>query len=114
MLRITTNDNPRILTLQLEGRLEGPWVEVLRDCWRAALAGSGSRRCCVDLSGVTFIDGEGKAQLTQMYAQGAEFIAYDLMTKAIVAEITGSVLGTGGAKGVSRHNTTKANRDEKE
>ncbi len=89
MLRITTNDDPKVLTLRLEGRLEGPWVEVLMECWRGALAGSASRRLLVDLNGVTFVDGEGKAWLAQMYAQGAEFIADDLMTKAIVAEIAG-------------------------
>jgi anti-anti-sigma regulatory factor len=87
MLRITTDENPWVLTLRLEGRLEGPWVEVLTECWRGALASSASRRRCVDLNGVTFIDGEGKARLAQMYAQGAEFISDDLMTKAIVAEI---------------------------
>jgi anti-anti-sigma regulatory factor len=89
MLRITTDENPKVLTLRLEGRLEGPWVDVLTESWRGALAGSVSRRLCVDLNGVTFIDGQGKARLAQMYAQGAEFIAGDLMTKAIVAEIVG-------------------------
>jgi hypothetical protein len=89
MLRITTDDNPQVLTLRLEGRLEGPWVEVLTECWRGARARSANRRRCVDLNGVTFIDGEGKVRLAQIYAQGAEFIADDLMTKAIVAEIVG-------------------------
>ena len=89
MLRITTDETPRVLTLRLEGRLEGPWVEVLMECWRDAMARSESRRRCVDLSGMTFIDGQGKTRLAQMYAQHAEFIADDLMTKAIVAEIVG-------------------------
>jgi hypothetical protein len=112
MLRITTDENPQVLTLRLEGRLEGPWVEVLTECWSGALSGSSSRRRCVDLNGVTFIDGEGKARLTQIYTQGAEFIADDLVTKAIVAEITGSVIGTCDAPSVSHQNKTKANRDE--
>ncbi len=33
MLRITTNDSPRVLTFRLEGRLEGPWVRELEQCW---------------------------------------------------------------------------------
>ncbi len=41
----------------------------------------------MDLNGVTFVDAQGKAQLAEMYAQGAEFLAGDLETKAIVAEI---------------------------
>lgn len=89
MLRITTNQDPRNLTLRLEGRLEGPWVEVLTESWRGAVATSPERRRIVDLNGVTFIDRLGKARLAQIYAQGAEFIANDLMTKAIVAEIVG-------------------------
>lgn len=89
MLRITTDEDAQTVTLRLEGRLEGPWVEVLMDCWRGALARSESRQRRVDLNGVTFIDGEGKTRLAQMYAQGAAFIADDLMTKAIVAEIVG-------------------------
>jgi hypothetical protein len=43
----------------------------------------------VDLTGVTFIDAAGKDRLAAMHRQGAEFIADDLMTKAIVAEIVG-------------------------
>lgn len=89
MLRITTDEDPLALTLRLEGRLQGPWVEVLTKCWHGALDGSASRRRFIDLNGVTFIDGQGKARLAQMYAQGAEFIADEVMTKAIVAEIVG-------------------------
>ena len=89
MLRITTDENAQVLTLRLEGRLEGPWVKVLTECWQSVVASAERRQRHVDLNGVTFIDGEGKARLAQMYAQGAEFVADDLMTKAIVAEIVG-------------------------
>ena len=37
MLRITTNDNPPVLTFRLEGRLEGAWVRELEQCWRGVL-----------------------------------------------------------------------------
>jgi hypothetical protein len=94
MLRITTEDSPQVLTLRLEGRLKGPWVEVLKKCWRSAMAGAASRRLCVDLNEVTFIDGEGRARLAEMYAQGAELLAEDLETRAIVAEIVGRSEGS--------------------
>jgi hypothetical protein len=94
MLRITTLDNPQVLTLRLEGRLEGPWVEVLTKCWRGATAGSAGRRLRVDLNEATFIDGEGRARLAEMYAQGAELLAEDLEMKAIVAEIVGRSEGS--------------------
>lgn len=89
MLRITTNDNPRILTLRLEGRLEGPWVRELERCWRGMLDSGTRPTVRVDLTGVTYIDGAGKARLAEMHEQGAEFIAGDCATKAVVAEIVG-------------------------
>ena len=89
MLRITTDEDPWVVTFRLEGRLEGPWVELLAKCWRGTRVGSDGRRLCVDLDGVTFIDAAGKARLARMHEQGAEFIAHDLMTRAIVAEIVG-------------------------
>ena len=89
MLRITTEENPQVLTFRLEGRLEGPWVTLLGKCWRRAMARAGGRRLCVDLNGVTFVDADGRSRLADMHELGAEFIADDLMTKAIVAEIVG-------------------------
>ncbi|MBX3396865.1 MAG: STAS domain-containing protein [Phycisphaerae bacterium] len=89
MLRITANDNPRVLTFRLEGRLEGPWVRELEQCWRRLLNGENRPTVCVDLTGVTYIDAAGKAWLAQMFEQGAELIADDCATKAVVAEIGG-------------------------
>jgi len=88
MLRITTFDSPPLLTLLLEGRLEGPWAAELEKCWKASLASSAKPRIRVDLTGVTFIDAAGKARLAAMHRKGAEFIAGDCLTKAVVEEIT--------------------------
>jgi anti-anti-sigma regulatory factor len=88
MLRITAEDKPRILTLRLEGRLDGPWAAELERCWRGMLAGANRPTIRVDLTGVTFVDASGKARLAAMHRKGAEFIAADCLTKAIVAEIT--------------------------
>jgi hypothetical protein len=38
MLRITTDEDLQTLTLRLEGRLEGPWVAVLAQCFSGALS----------------------------------------------------------------------------
>jgi ABC-type transporter Mla MlaB component len=78
-----------MLTFRLEGRLEGPWVNELEQCWRSLLNGEQRPTLCVDLSGVTYIDAAGKARLAEMHAQGARFIADDCLTKAIVDEIVG-------------------------
>jgi hypothetical protein len=87
MLRITVHDNPRALTFQLEGSLSGPWLRVLEECWQGTLARRRRPNLRVDLTGVTFIDAAGKACLAAMHRQGAEFVAPDCLTRAVVAEI---------------------------
>jgi anti-anti-sigma regulatory factor len=88
MLRITVHDNPRALTFQLEGSLTGPWLRVLEECWQGTLARRREPLLRIDLTGVTFVDAAGKACLEAMHRQGAEFVAADCLTKAVVAEIT--------------------------
>ena len=88
MLRITIHDSPRVLTVQLEGRLVRPCLGELEECWQSVLAHRDKEVLRVDLTGVTFIDAAGEACLAAMHRQGAEFIAADCLTKAVVAEIT--------------------------
>jgi ABC-type transporter Mla MlaB component len=88
MLRITVRDSPESLTVQLEGKLAGPWVRELEDCWRNTRASQRKAVLRFDLTGVTFIDAAGKAYLAAMHRLGAEFVAADCLTKAVVAEIT--------------------------
>ena len=90
MLRITVHDSPGALTFQLEGRLAGPWVRVLEECWQGARARRRKRTLRVDLTGVTSIDAAGKACLAALHRRGAEFVAADCLMKAVVAEITGA------------------------
>lgn len=88
MLRITVYDKPDALTFQLEGRLAGPWVRVLAECWQSVLARQRQPTLRVDLTGVISIDAAGQACLGALHRQGAEFIAADCLMNAIVAEIT--------------------------
>jgi hypothetical protein len=88
MLRITVHDNLRSLTFQLEGSLAGPWLGELEECWQSTLARKHKPVLRVDLTGVTSINAAGKACLAALHRQGAEFVAADCLTKAIVAEIT--------------------------
>jgi ABC-type transporter Mla MlaB component len=87
VLRITVHDEPGILTFRLEGRLAGPGVQELEWCWSTAVR---QRKTVlrVDLIGVTHIDAAGKACLTALHRQGAEFVTADCLTEGIVAEIT--------------------------
>jgi ABC-type transporter Mla MlaB component len=88
MLRITVHDNLESLTFQLEGRLAGSWVRVVEECRQRTLVDRGATAVRFDLAGVTFIDDTGKAYLATMHRLGAEFVAADCLTNAIVAEIT--------------------------
>lgn len=87
MLKITTRSDATLTKLVLEGRLAGPWVDELDRCWSKVV---GSRRSpiVVDLSGVTFIDAEGKVLLTKMWQQGTTLHAVGCLTKCIVEDVT--------------------------
>ena len=77
------------MSLILEGRLVGPLVEKLNAYWRQMSVNQQSGTV-IDLTGVTFIDANGKALLTKLWQQGAEFRAAGCLTRCIVEEITGS------------------------
>ena len=89
MLKITTHIDidSNMTVFALEGRLIGPWVTELEQCWRTVPIGQSKPRLRVDLSGVTYIDAEGKALLAHMHHSGAELIAAGCLTKCIVEEI---------------------------
>jgi len=91
MLKITKKKDPvpASLSIILEGRLAGPWVEELKSYWRQ-LSGNQQSGAVIDLTGVTFIDADGKALLTKLWQQGAELRAAGCLTRCVVEEITGS------------------------
>lgn len=66
----------------------GAWVRELEVCWRQATAAQPPPRIIVELTDVSFVDGEGGELLKLMAASGAELIAVDVLMKAIVEEIT--------------------------
>ncbi len=87
MLRITTTDDAGKVTLKLEGKLSGPWVEEFERCWRASTDIYRSKALVVDLSGVTFVDPAGKKVLCAMSGEGAQLMGTGLMPKALIDEI---------------------------
>lgn len=89
MLKITIQTTDDAARIGLEGRLTGPWLAELDRAWLGLHPPGGGRRL-VDLTGVTFIDREGKALLTRMWREGAELLAAGCCTKSIVEEITSS------------------------
>lgn len=103
MLRITGQRGAEkdSLSLILEGRLAGPWVEELNGYWHK-LIGSQRENAVIDLSGVTFIDATGRALLERLWRQGARLRANGCLNRCIVEEITGESGGAGEIDRVQR------------
>ena len=89
MLKITEQRGaePGSLSVVLEGRLAGSWVEELSGYCRK-LSEEHQHCTVIDLSGVTFIDAKGEALLAQLWGQGAELRASGCLTRCVVEEIT--------------------------
>lgn len=87
MLRITTNQKRGKTTLSVEGRLAGPWVKALDECWRDLRTTSPHGKFQIDLCGVSYIDNAGKLLLTEMHRQGGKLLAEGCLNQAIIEEI---------------------------
>ena len=86
MLKVTTTTQNQTITLKVEGKLAGPWVDELTRVWDDATRMKRSGYV-VDLRSVTFIDNSGQALLATMTRQGARLIATDCLNRTIVDEI---------------------------
>jgi len=85
MLKITTQTSANETIFALEGKLAGPWVEELENCWQQVAIGD--QRIQVMLNAVTFIDGAGRKLLADMHRQGVVLAAEGFLMKAIIEEI---------------------------
>jgi anti-anti-sigma regulatory factor len=85
MLKITMVDCDDRTIFELEGKLAGPWVEEMKECWRKAAATN--RPVGVLLKQVSFIDSAGKTLLIEMCRSGVEIDGAGCMTSATVEEI---------------------------
>ena len=94
MLKVTTTNQDETITVKLEGKLAGPWVQEVTRVW-ADMAYSPRNGYVVDLRSVTFIDNSGQALLARMSRQGAHLIAADCLTRNIVDEIRNSNVESG-------------------
>jgi len=90
MLRITTEKRRGKIFLSVEGKLAGPWVAALEQCWRELHAASPREKFHVNLCGVSFIDAAGKVLLKEIHRQGGQLVAEGCLNQAIVNEIMAS------------------------
>jgi outer membrane protein len=87
MLRVTTEKKRCKTVLTVEGRLAGQWVAAMEQCWRELHSIAPKEKYTVDLCGVSFIDGAGKALLKEIHHQGGHLVAEGCLNQAIVDEI---------------------------
>src|SRR5271166_4165565 len=90
MLRITTQTKRGKTILTVEGRIAGPSVATVEQCWRELYAASPKQKYIIDLCGVSFIDNSGKVLLREMHRLGAALQAEGCLNQCIVDEISGS------------------------
>ena len=98
MLKITINELPDGQRWCLQGRLVGQWAVELRSAWREARRGGDTRRCVIELIDVTFIDRSGEDVLAEIISDGAEFIASDVYTTYLLANLHSALKRTRAVK----------------
>ncbi len=86
MLKITIHDSAQELRFGLEGRLAGPWVEELRQCWHTAESTTQGRRTVADLQDVDFIDDQGQSLLAEMHLKGVRLQAVTPLIQSLVQD----------------------------
>ena len=88
MFRITVQQNADSTTLQLEGRLIGPWVHELRMIWTNLRPAPGAARVVISLTEITIVDAHGRGLLTEISAAGAVLTGSGLLAQALIADVT--------------------------
>jgi hypothetical protein len=90
MLKITILDSASELRFRLEGKLAGPWVSELRQCWETASSTTAGRSTVADLREVDFVDPAGKQLLMDMHRAGVRLQAVTPLIRTLVDEINRS------------------------
>jgi ABC-type transporter Mla MlaB component len=99
VLRITVIHGTDQVTFKLEGKLAGPWVPEVEQCWLTMVGAKATQDLRVDLTNVTFVASEGVALLERMVGGGAELLAADPMMKALVEEVLARARDARGSPG---------------
>lgn len=87
MLRVTIHEDARTRTIQLEGKIVGPWVEELSRTWHSLAGSLGSRELYLDLRDVAFVDAKGRQLLLEIYQKtNSGFLADSPLTQYFADE----------------------------
>ena len=85
VLRISIERDPGALSLILEGRLVGPWVDEMRRI--SALHITRNVPLTVDLEGLTAMDARGQVLLEELRQDGARLRCSDVMNQYLVEQM---------------------------
>jgi len=87
MLRVIVEEGGDRIVFRVEGKLRGPWVIELERCWRSTCSRMKGKSFSVDLDGVSFVDDQGKALLTEMDSAGVELVANEWIARSAIEQI---------------------------
>lgn len=82
MLRITIHEGVKAQTIQLEGKIAGPWIEEFNRAWHSLAPSLGSKELHIDLRAVAFVGRKGRRLLREIYQKtNASFLADSPLTQ---------------------------------
>ena len=87
MLKITVQNCKGSPKVRLDGKLSGEWVSEFGKVCDSICCGKAAQHLTLDLSGVTFVDADGKRLLGDLLGRGAMLKEPQLLVKYIVDEI---------------------------
>ena len=110
MLRITVQNTSGAPTVHLDGKLAGEWVKELEHVWDGLSIGGQATHTTLDLSGVSFVDADGKRLLGAILQQGAKLEEPQPLVQFILNEMDTAAASS--AVPIARINERKGVRDE--
>ena len=87
MLKISTQDEPNLVTMKLEGSLAGTWVIELEDSWRAVSHKLADRQLRLHLAEVQRVDTAGRYLLALLRDRGVHLTAEGVVMVEVVRAI---------------------------
>ncbi|WP_446742225.1 hypothetical protein [Silvibacterium acidisoli] len=92
MLKITIYEDDSSITLKIEGKLIGPWIDEFSEVWEQTTPLIEAKNVRLDIRDMTFIDGDGIEALRKGRRwHPNEVIADTPLTRDFSDRITGSV-----------------------
>ena len=87
MLRIHLEAKCESVTIRVEGRIAGDWVDELEKCCREVLARQQNRRVIIELDEVIIVDARGEALLQHMHQAGVALTGRGMHSQDLVERI---------------------------